>query len=116
MNVVLSNVSGYVKYASCDCKASSLGRCAHIAAVLLKLSDTSTAEENIVTPSTSKPCIWNKGKEHEKKPQKFHLAEYASRKRKSQHNIIIGIQDLKKIEDLVSQVFQTLSLACAVNI
>ena len=62
VNVMLSNVSGYMKHASCDCKASSLGRCAHIAAVLLKLSDTSTAEENVATPSTSKPCIWNKGK------------------------------------------------------
>ena len=82
VNVVLSNVSGYVRHASCDCKASSRGRCAHIAAVLLKLSDTSTAEENIVTPSTSKPCTWNKGKKREKKPQKLHLAEYASRKRK----------------------------------
>ena len=64
VTVTVSNISGYVKTASCDCIASSLGRCAHIAAVLLKLSDT----ENIIEPSTSKPCTWNKGKKRVKNP------------------------------------------------
>ncbi|MEO0685993.1 MAG: hypothetical protein AAFY76_13370 [Cyanobacteria bacterium J06649_11] len=31
--VILSSASGYVKLATCDCKASSLGRCAHVAAL-----------------------------------------------------------------------------------
>ena len=62
VNLVLSNASGYVMHASCYCKASLLGRCAHIAAVLLELCEISTAEENTIVPSTSKPCTWNKGK------------------------------------------------------
>ena len=113
---MLRNVSGYVRHASCDCKASSFGRSARIAAVLLKLSDTSTAEENIVTPLLPSHAYGIWGKKCEKKPQKPHHAEYASRKRKPHHNFIIGIQDPKKLEDLVSQVCQTLSLACAVKI
>ena len=87
MNVVLSNVSGYVEHASCICKASSLGRCALIAAVLLKLSDTLTAEENIATPSTSKPCIWNKGEKREKKPQNFILQSMHHEKENPHHNL-----------------------------
>ena len=62
VHIVLSNASGYVKHASCDCKASLTGRCAHVAAVLLKLSDISSAKEKIVIPPASKLCTWNKGK------------------------------------------------------
>lgn len=40
VNLFISNASGYIDSASCDCKASSLGRCSHVAAVLLMLSDT----------------------------------------------------------------------------
>ena len=35
VNVVISDISGYVKVAMCDCKANALGRCAHVAAFLL---------------------------------------------------------------------------------
>ena len=36
VNVVISDdISGYVKVAMCDCKANALGRCAHVAALLL---------------------------------------------------------------------------------
>ena len=81
VNLALSNASGYVNHASRDCKASLLERCAKVAAVVLKLSSISTAEENTIVPSTSKPCTWNKG-ENVQKNTKILLAEYASSKRK----------------------------------
>lgn len=80
--VIISNVSDYVKATNCDCKASELGRCAHIAAILLKLSDLSGDKKLIIQSSTSQPCTWNKGKKREKIPQKLHQAEYGSSKRK----------------------------------
>ena len=80
--IVVSAASGNVKIGLCDCKASALGRCAHIAALLLKLSDVASDTYMIVEPSTSQPCTWNKGKKREKKPKKLHQAEYNSSKRK----------------------------------
>ena len=84
LNVALkiSNTSGFVKYATFDCKASSLGRCAHVAAVLLLFSDTVSNTGTIMEPSTSKPCTWNKGKKRSKTPKPLHLTEYKSSKRK----------------------------------
>ena len=35
VNVVISGISRYVKVAMCDCEANALGRCAHVAALLL---------------------------------------------------------------------------------
>ena len=66
LNVVISDIRGYVKVALCDCKASALGRCVHFAALLLKLSDAH--EGSTIKPSTSQPCTWNRGKKREKKP------------------------------------------------
>ena len=116
VSMMLSNVSGYVKHASCDCKASLLRRCAHIAAVLLKLSGTSTAEKNIITPSASKPCIWIRGKNVKRSHKNFTLQSMHQENENPQQSFIIGIQDLKNKEDLVSQMFQTLSLACTVKL
>ena len=80
---VISNVSGYVKSADCDCRASAIGKCCHVAALLLKLCDFSTDNSNIVIkPSTSEPFTWNKGKKRAKKPKKLHEAEYSSSERK----------------------------------
>ena len=62
VNIVVSNVSGYIKCAQCDCRASAIGRCCHVAALLLKLSDFSKEHNVIIQPSTSEPCTWNKGK------------------------------------------------------
>ena len=65
--IIISKVSGYVKSASYDCKASALARCAHVSALLLLLSDTASKNEMIVLPSTSKECPWNKGKKTRQK-------------------------------------------------
>ena len=82
VGVIVSNVSGYVKFAECDCKASAIGRCCHIAALLLKLSDISSENNIIIQPSTSKSQTWGKGKKREKEPKKLHEAEYSSRSSK----------------------------------
>ena len=60
VNVVISDISGYVKVALCDYKASALGRCAHVAALLLKLSDAAHDKGSTIKPSTSRPCTWNR--------------------------------------------------------
>ena len=51
VNVVISDVSGYVKVGMCDCKASALGRCAHATALLLKLSDAAHDKGSMIKPS-----------------------------------------------------------------
>ena len=76
-NVVISGISRYVKVAMCDCEASALGRCAHVAALLLKLSDAAHDKGSTIKPSTSQPYTWNRGKKREKKPQQLHEAEYS---------------------------------------
>ena len=68
VNVVISDISGYVKVAMCDCKASALGRCAHVAGLLLKLSDAAHDKGSTIKPSMSQPCTCNRGKKREKKP------------------------------------------------
>lgn len=62
-SVVLSNASGFVIQASCNCKSKSLSRCSHVATILLYLVDfTQKNGHSVTTPSTSKPCVWNRGK------------------------------------------------------
>ena len=51
-----------------DCKASALRRCAHVAALLLKLSDAVHDKGSTIKPSKSQPCTWNRGKKREKNP------------------------------------------------
>ena len=80
-SVVLSKASGFVVKASCDCRSRALNRCTHIAAVLLTLVDYTKANGHRVTiSSTSKPCVWNRGKKRAKDPQPVHKAKYKSRK------------------------------------
>ena len=67
--VALSKFSDFVVKASCNCKASALNRCAHVAALLLKLEEyTKKNGHRVTTPSTSKSCTWNRGKKRTKKP------------------------------------------------
>ena len=95
VNVVISDVSRYVKVANCDCKTSALGRCAHVAALLLKLSDAAHDKGSTIKPSTSQPCTLNRGKKREK-----HLSDYMKPNTAQANvnhllNYICGIQDLK---------------------
>ena len=60
--IVLSVNSGAVIHASCEpCRASSLGRCSHVVAVLFSILDNVTKHEALISkPCTSKECSWNK--------------------------------------------------------
>lgn len=81
VEVVLSHKSGSVQQATCTCKASAFGRCAHVSALLLKI--VKFVEVNgtkVKAPSTSKPCQWNRGKKRAKDPTVVHYASYDSKK------------------------------------
>ena len=84
VKVLISKASGFIKKATCTCIARSLGRCSHVAAVLLHLSDYVAENGHMVqVPKTSQPCTWNKGSKRKKDPKALHKATYKSQKRKS---------------------------------
>ena len=74
MTVTLSKDSGYVKDASCDCKASALGRCNHVAGLLFAFLDWSEKGQQ---SCTSKLCEWNVGRKA-KRPKVLHESDYPS--------------------------------------
>ena len=67
--VVLSSITEFVKFTQCDCRSAAMGRCAHITAILLMLSDY-VAEHGYIIKSacTSNLCQWNKEKKRMKNP------------------------------------------------
>ena len=82
VGVLISGASGSILTCECTCRVSEVKRCAHIAALLLFLDDHVKEHGYIVTsPSTSKPCDWNKGKKRDKNPKPLHEASYSSVKR-----------------------------------
>ena len=80
VTVVLSKHTGFVQNASCACKASALGRCSNVAAVLFTINDCKNSESD--KACTSKPCTWNVGRKLGKNPKCITGAEYPNRKRK----------------------------------
>ncbi|CAC5369921.1 unnamed protein product [Mytilus coruscus] len=83
VHVTLSNVSGAVLDASCTCPASALGRCNHVAAVLLFINKHVKEHGYDPLACTSKPCEWNQGKKTGKNPSKISDAIYSSYKQKT---------------------------------
>ena len=82
VHVTLSNVSGAVLDGSCTCPGSALGRCNHVAALLLFL-DKHTKDNGYEPPScTGMPCSWGQGKKTGKYPSKISEATYQSYKPK----------------------------------
>ncbi|CAG2244008.1 unnamed protein product [Mytilus edulis] len=71
-------VSGAVLDASCTCAGSALGRCNHVAAVLLLVDKHCKEYGNDAQACTSKPCEWNKGKRSHRTPGKVSEAAYTS--------------------------------------
>ena len=77
--IALSCISGSIKFGTCNCRASALGRCAHIAALLLHLNEFVSANGyEVNVPSTSRPCAWNAGKKRNKTPKAVHQSAYKS--------------------------------------
>ena len=70
---IISSTSGNLKNCTCSCKASASGRCAHVSALLLHLDEYVKSNGCVVqSPSTSKPCEWNKGEKRQKNPKPLH--------------------------------------------
>ena len=82
VHVTLSCISGAVRDASCTCPGSALGRCNHVAALLLMLDKHIKEFGHNPQSCTSKECEWNKGKRSNKNPQKVAEAVYPSYKEK----------------------------------
>ena len=83
MIVVISVNSGAVLHASCEpCRASSLGRCSHVVAVLFSVLDYVEKHGPVLAkPCTSEECSWNKGKKKNKNPGRGSEAKYTSKKK-----------------------------------
>ena len=81
--VALSLASGSVQLANCkNCIVEDLGRCCHIAALLFHLWDyVKQNGHQVVAPSTSLPCTWNKGQKRKKDPKPLHLTNYGPKHR-----------------------------------
>eukprot|EP00795_Rhopilema_esculentum_P005556 gene5556-9558_t len=93
--IALSKSSGFVKSAYCTCVAKSLGRCAHVAALLLFLNDYITKNTyHVEVPKTYLSCNWNKGKRRNKNPIELHKDIYNSPKEK----VETYFQDLRPVK------------------
>ena len=65
VTATLSRHSGFVRDASCTCRASAMGRCSHVTGLLYALVDyIDTCDTLKVDPQscTSLPCAWNQGR------------------------------------------------------
>ena len=70
--VCVSIMSGFIKRVRWDCKADLVGRCSHVAAVLLMLSNYILENGHVVErTSTSLLCSWNEGKNETKSQGNF---------------------------------------------
>jgi len=83
--VIISVNSGAVLHASCEpCRASSLGRCSHVVAVLFYVLDYVQKHGTVLTkPCTSQECSWNKGKKRNKNPKRLSDAKYPGKKKQA---------------------------------
>ena len=88
--VIISVNSGAVLHASCEpCRASSLGRCSHVVAVLFYVLDYVQKHGPVLTkPCTSQECSWNKGKKRDKNPKRLSGAKYPGKKKRAILSVI----------------------------
>ena len=78
----MSNVTGFIKDSSCHCKASAMGRCNHVTALLFAILDYIAKHGPGPTACTSTQQTWNMGRKKKKNPQALHKAVYNSYKRR----------------------------------
>lgn len=84
VTVTLSQLSGFVRDASCTCVALSMGRCSQVTALLFALANYLENASDI--SCTDVKCTWNRGRKKEKNPKKLQDISYpsSSKKKKSQ--------------------------------
>lgn len=78
VSLTLKCPDGNVLDASCGCKASSVGRCNHIASLLFAIEDYIMNFGVNVAP-TDKLCKWNKGRKNKRNSQLCHSAHYSKK-------------------------------------
>lgn len=90
VTVVISANSGAILHASCEpCRASSLGRCSHVVAVLFSVLDyVQKHGASLTQPCTSQECSWNKGKKRNKNPRRVSDAKYPGQNKNASLNVI----------------------------
>ena len=88
--VVISVNSGAVLHALCEpCRASSLGRCSHVVAVLFSVLDYVKKHGPVLAkPCTSEECSWNKGRKRNKNPGRISKAKYNRKKKLATLHVI----------------------------
>ena len=67
VSVILRGDDAFVLDASCDCKASEMGRCNHVAAVLFAVEDFTMKYGFEASACTSITCSWNVGRKKTEK-------------------------------------------------
>ncbi len=78
---VTINQEGYVQDATCDCVASAMARCNHIAGLLFALEDYTVRFGYSPAPCTSLLATWNRGKKSGHNPLPAHAATYNKKRR-----------------------------------
>ena len=79
--VTLSELSGSVIERTCTCSGSGMGRCSHVAALLLALEDYTIEFGTDMPTCTGKLAEWNKGRRKNKNPETIFNKEYPSMKK-----------------------------------
>lgn len=78
VRVMVNPENGKVIIGECNCKASSLGRCSHVTALLYGLLNYRIASEKNEPACTSKLCVWNQGRKI-KKPLRIEERQYCNK-------------------------------------
>lgn len=78
VSVMINPSTTRVIHGTCDCKASSMGRCSHVAALLYVLLNYLDACDEDNVPCTSKLCSWNQGRKR-KEPHKADEQQYKNK-------------------------------------
>lgn len=78
VSVLINPSTARVIRGTCDCKASSMGRFSHVAALLYVLLNYLDDDEEDNVPCTSKLCSWNQGRKR-KEPHKTDEQQYKNK-------------------------------------
>ena len=78
--------TGFIRDTSCECTASAMGRCSHVAGLLYAILDFKKNFESNTVTCTGEQMKWNMGRKKNKNPKALHEAQYDSFKRKSSNS------------------------------
>ena len=79
VSITLAIDNAKVLDASCDCKASAMGRCSHVAALLFAIEDYVLQFGYDIPSCTSQICTWNLGRKKRKNPQPAFKQQYSKK-------------------------------------